>query len=223
MTDFAGVKKVPSMASVYLRKLQHAIIIHIASKRTSTEMGQPPTDNPFGNCATCDWTGDTPKTVMAVVSGVLKPILFPDFPSVNGLFLLNAEANCQWMTENACLEIHFHLAPVTVFTIQVDPTCEFPKREIAFEDQTGGGCKTEFVQQLAGNPNFEYTEGTASVFIGLPSAAMEWIPAYGILPASNWKYEQRGADNDLEQIYLGSRKYKTNCRILYDPAEIIEP
>ena len=183
-------------------------------------MGQPPNDNPFGNCAVCSWSGNAPVTVLAIVGGIAKPTLFPDFPDFNGLKVLRATAICRWEFEDACGLYVWSPGSPAGFAIQIDVDCMFPKREVIFSDFGGSGCKTDFTNQLIGNPSVQYTGGTVAVFNGVPVAASEWVTAYGYLPPGNWKYEQRGANNGLEQIYLGSRKYKTNCRILYDPAEL---
>lgn len=184
-------------------------------------MGQRLTPNPFGDCETCNWPWNyTPYNVTVEISGVKNGDNYPGWPLPNGFFTLNPALNCWWDVYTADRYVSFDLRDPTSVYAEIFGH-GLPGSFAFFFHEVDQACKTSFVNQYDKETDFYYG-GTAIVMAGLTHPPAEFVPAYGLLPSVDWKYEQMQAENGNEQVYLGSRKYKTNCRVLYDPA-LIDP
>lgn len=183
-------------------------------------MGATPQPNPFGNCPYCSWDGDAPLYVFAVISGVVKPTGIPDYHLYNGLYMLKAVSICTWSFESDLVNCFWQAGAAARLACSVAPFGYGEISEPYFDDYGAPPCSTGFSNLVgAGYPEFLYHDGYAAVYAGFPGAPADWVTDYGFLPEGNWKYEQ-DLMSSMEQIYLGSRKYKTNCRIKFDPAEM---
>jgi len=184
-------------------------------------MGQCLTPNPFGECETCSWPYNyTPYNLTVEFTGVKNGDEYPGWPLPNGLYTLFPAANCLWDFSHEGNYVSYDLrGPTSVYAETFFPG--IPGPVAFFFHEVPLACKTDYVNQYDKAVDYFYG-GTAVVMAGLPHPPHEFVTAYGLLAADNWKYEHVKADDDLEQVYIGSRKYKTSCRILYDPA-LIDP
>lgn len=183
-------------------------------------MGQPPLENEYGTCPTCDWDPWSPAYLTCIIDGVLPPTIGGPWPSINGIHTLKATGLCTWRRLAPCYKIVYHLGLVTGFIAHVYIDCNPITQMLYFNAPLVGGCVWEFDNNVPPPPEINYHDGTVFVNLNLTVPAGEAVPDWGLLPDEGWKYEHMQAANDLEQYYIGSRKYKTNCRILFDPEEV---
>lgn len=182
-------------------------------------MGQTPEENIYGTCPTCDWDPWSPSKLTVLIEGVHAPTVGGFDEPPNGLHTMKAVSLCKWVKLTSCYQISFELGMITRFIGLAFQGCNPAIPIPFFIDETQNHCAWEFTNQTAPPPSLNYHDGTAFVTLNL-KAPGSWIPAAGMLPATGWKYESQQAENGNEQIYIGSRKYKTNCRILYNPDEL---
>lgn len=183
-------------------------------------MGAGLKPNPYGNCSLCNWTDGSPNFLFCLISGVQPPNLHDDWILYNGLYLLKATDTCEWGYFSDNVEMAYSLQiGSSLLMMSADPTGSGYPYNVFFQG-FGNVCESNFTNvQDSVVADYFYHVGTAEVFLQLDRQITDWVIEYGFLPEDSWKYEQDHSDNK-EQVFLGSRKYKCNCRIKFDPDQM---
>ena len=183
-------------------------------------MGATPKLNPYGGCSTCNWPdGETPYNVQVTFHDVIAPDVPAGWPLMNGTFTLHATGICDWQFRTGSHFVQYHLVGITFLTALIWIE-EFSTWVQYFMETVALRCKYDFDNTLP-DCDYLYHGGTAHINIGLPSPPPKLVPSLGLLPDRvGWKYELLQAADDLEQLYIGSRKYKSNCRVLFNPDDV---